>query len=58
MLDSSANQMWSFGGGAVKRTHAGTANFEYASPRTKNHCSREERASPASYLLTYNCKAF
>jgi hypothetical protein len=55
MLYSSANQMWSFGGGAVKRTHSGTANFECASPRTKNHHSREERAS---HFLTYNCKAF
>ena len=55
MLDSSANQMWSFGGGAVKRTHAGTGDFECASPCTKNHCSREERAS---HFLTYNCKAF
>jgi len=58
MLDSSAIQMWSFGGGAVKRRHAGTGDFECASPRTKNHCSREERASPASHFLTSNCKAF
>jgi hypothetical protein len=55
MLDSSANQMWSFGGDAVKRTHAGTADFESASPRTKYHYSREERAN---HFLTYNCKAF
>jgi hypothetical protein len=55
MLDSSANQMWSFGGGAVKHTHAGTADFECASPGTKNHCAHEERAS---HFLTYNCKAF
>jgi hypothetical protein len=58
MLDSSANPMGSFEGGAVKRTHAGTADFECASPRTKNHCSREERASPASHFLTLNCKVF
>jgi hypothetical protein len=58
MLDSSANQMWSFGGGAAKHTHAGTADFECARPRTKNHCSRDEGAGPASYFLTHNCKAF
>ena len=58
MLDSSANQMWSCGGGALKRRHAGTYDFECASPRTKNHCSREERASTANYFLTHNCKAF
>jgi len=45
MLGSSANQIWSFAGGAVKRTHAGTGDFECASPCTKNYCSREERAS-------------
>ena len=58
MLDSSANQMWSFGGGAVKRRDAGTCDFECTSPPTNDHCSREERASPASHFLTSNCKAF
>ena len=58
MLDSSANQIWTFGGGGVKRTHAGTGDFEYAGPRPKNDCSRDEGASPASYVLTYNCKGF
>jgi hypothetical protein len=58
MLDNSGNQIWSFGGTAVKRTHAGTGDFEYASPRSNNHCSRDEGASPASYFLIHNCKAF
>ena len=58
MLDSSANQMRSFGGGAVKHTNAGTASFECASPRSNNHCSRDEGASPANCFLTHNCKAF
>jgi len=58
MLDSSANQMSSFEGGAAKHRHTGSPDFECASPRTKNHCSREERASPANYFLTHKCKAF
>ncbi len=58
MLDSSANQIWSFGGSAVKRMHAETGDFEYASPLANNHCSHDERASPASYFLAHNCKAF
>jgi len=58
MLDGSANQIWSFGGGAVKCTHAGTGDFEFAGPHTKNHCGRDEGASPISYFLTHNCKAF
>ena len=58
MLDSSKNQMWSFGGGAVKRTNAGTGDFGCASPRSNKRCSRDERASPDSYFLTDNCKAF
>jgi hypothetical protein len=58
MLDSSANHIWSFGGGAVKRTHAGTGDFECAGPRSNNHCSHDEGASPANYFLTHNCKAF
>jgi hypothetical protein len=58
MLGSSTNQMWSFEDGAVKREHAGTGGSECASPRSNKHCSRDERASPASYFLTHNCKAF
>ena len=58
MSDSSPNQIWSFGDVALKRTHAGTGDSEYVGPRLNNHCSREERASPARYFLTHNCKAF
>ena len=58
MLESSANQIWSFGGGAVKRTHAGTGDFECAGSCSNNYCSRDEGASPVSYFLTDNCKAF
>jgi len=58
MLDNSANQIWSLGGGAVKRAHAGTSDFECVGPRTNNHWSRDEGASSGSYFLTHNCKAF
>jgi hypothetical protein len=57
MIDSSENQIWPFGGGAVKLTHAGTGDFECASPRSNKHCRRDERASPASHFLTHYCKA-
>jgi hypothetical protein len=58
MIDSSENQMWSFRGGAVKRPRAGTAHIKGAGPRSNNHCRRDQGASPASYFITHNCKAF
>ena len=58
MIDSSENQMWSFGGGAVKRPLAGIADFEGAGPRSSNHCRRDQEASSASYFLTHNCRTF
>ena len=58
MLDSSANQMWSCGGGDVKRTHAATADIKYSGPLSNNDCSHDERAITASHFLTHNCMTF